>query len=153
MAAQKGQLLPITIEMFGKATNFKVAYLMILFWNLPQLLKILPPAYWTKFRLLGATVIILCLIWKTSINIQNSGYVARSWCITTLHFQLLLTLCSVWYNKYSCKIFDAQVAMCNIPNTVVEKGMENKASFMMQALELLWLAKRHISGQSDVNLD
>ena len=41
--AQKGQLLSITIEMYGKAANFKEAYLwpyMLSFWNLQQLLKI-----------------------------------------------------------------------------------------------------------------
>ena len=45
----------------------------------------------------------------------------------------------------------------NVTYVVVEKGMENigkiKVSFcrtMMRALELQWLAKRHISGQSDI---
>jgi len=41
-----------------------------------------------------------------------------------------------------------------ITYTVVEKGMENKGirfgRTMMQALELQWLAKRHILGRNDI---
>ena len=55
---------PITIEMNGKAANFKVASLpynyMLSFWNLPQLLKISSYTNSTKLKLLGATVVKLC---------------------------------------------------------------------------------------------
>ena len=61
MAAQKGQLLSISIEMYGKITNFNFInhiYYPVEIYH--SYLEYIVTYQLKKIRLLGATIIILC---------------------------------------------------------------------------------------------
>jgi len=68
---------------------------------------------------------------------QNSGCVACSQCTTTLHFQLLQTLCEhSKHRKFPCLVLSLNLLMFHtealmyipqiIAYAIVEKGMENE---------------------------
>ena len=57
---KRGNCYPLPWENYKLQGSISYDLYMLSYWNLSQLLKILSPIFWTKFRLQRATVIILC---------------------------------------------------------------------------------------------
>ena len=90
VAAQRWQLLPIIIVWENCKYIPKAPYYVLSFWNSPQLLNFIKYCHLytnlTKFRLLLATVIIVCykgIVWESCIYYKvfcSLNHVTKWWC-------------------------------------------------------------------------